>query len=226
MKLLIQFPTRGRSKQFGECLETYIDYLDPLTNWEEVEVHVSMDTNDGTMNDIDTINWLESFNAVVNMTYTYYHNKHKHEAVNRGIKEREWDICLLASDDMWPQISSYNKMIEEDMQKHFPDTDGALWYYDGNRKDINTLQIMGRKYFDRFGYIYREETFSFYGDTEYQAVAQKLNKLQYIDTCLIKHVHPDYHPDIERDESYQTNQKNWEHDTMVFMKRKAMRFPL
>ena len=66
--------------------------------------------------------------------------------------------------------------IRQKMIKHFPDTDGVLWFFDGWRKDLNTLCIIGRKYYERFGYIYHPDYKSFWCDAEFTEVANKLKK--------------------------------------------------
>lgn len=219
MKILVQFPTRNRPDRFFEYLNKYLDYAENKSN---IIIHVSMDVDDESMN---TPEIKEKLTAIPNCIWTYADNKTKHEAVNRRVSDITFDILLLASDDMLPIVHGYDRIIRDDMTRYFPDTDGALWYYDGNRKDINTLQIMGRKYFDRFGYIYREETIAFFGDTEFQEVAQNLNKLVYIDTCIIKHEHYEWNPSIPRDGLYDKNSKFFRHDEEVFNSRKAMGFP-
>ena len=67
---------------------------------------------------------------------------------------------------MIPEIKGFDSIIRNEMQKLFPDTDGILWFFDGWRKDLNTLCILGRKYYDRFGYIYHPDYNSFWSDAE------------------------------------------------------------
>ena len=42
---------------------------------------------------------------------------------------------------------NYDKIIVEEMNKWFPNLDGGLWFFDGYRKDLNTLSILGKKYY-------------------------------------------------------------------------------
>jgi hypothetical protein len=77
------------------------------------------------------------------------------------------------------------------MKEVYPDTDGVLWFFDGWRKDLNTLCILGRKYYDRFGYVYHPEYKSFWSDAEFTDVATILNKQTFIDKVIIRHLHPD-----------------------------------
>jgi len=110
------------------------------------------------------------------------------------------------------------------MNEYYPDTDGILWYYDGYRKDLNTLCILGKEYYKRFGYIYNPEYKSFYADNEFMLVGNILKKQTFKDLCIIKHVHPDitkeYFP--EYDETYLKN--NIGGDDLIFRNRRAINF--
>jgi hypothetical protein len=222
MKLWIQFPTRNRPERFWEYFQKYQEYL---YKPEECLINVVIDADDASMNNDDMMDRILAFKNV-RLTIDDDENRTKHKAVNSSIsKSLPWDVLLLASDDMLPMERGYDNVIKTDMEKFFPDTDGALWYFDGNRRDINTLQIMGRKYYERFGYIYREETIAFYGDTEFQEVAESLKKLQYIDRCIIRHEHYEWNREIKKDETYSKNSPFFEHDRLIFEERKAKGFP-
>jgi hypothetical protein len=214
MKLLIKFPTRGRKEMFFNVLNKYYEYLDDLENTKFV---ISCDEDDKTMNNYEVI---EEFKNYKNLNFYFGDSKSKIEAVNSDLeKDEDYDIILLASDDMVPQVKGYDAIIRTDMQKHYPNTDGVLWYFDGYRKDLNTLSIMGKKYYKRFNYIYNPEYKSFYADNEFMQVANKLNKQTYKDICIIKHVHPDITKDFfpEYDETYVKN--NVGGDDLVYRKR-------
>ncbi len=91
---------------------------------------------------------------------------------------------------MHPELIGYDSTIVDDMKKFFPNTDGVLWYNDGYQgQNLNTLCILGKKYYDRFGYIYHPSYITLYCDNEFTKVSQKLNKCQYIDKIIIRHKH-------------------------------------
>ena len=74
-------------------------------------------------------------------------------------------IVLLASDDMIPMEKGFDNIIIDKMKNYYPDTDGVLWFNDGYQGDkLNTLCILGKKYYDRFGYIYNPEYISVLSD--------------------------------------------------------------
>lgn len=218
MKLLIKFPTRGRKQIFFNVLDKYYEYLDDIDNTKFI---ISCDIDDVTMNNNEVIN---KFKEYKNLKFYYGQSKSKIEAVNSDLGEDEdYDIILLASDDMLPQIKGYDTIIKNDMEKYYPDTDGVLWYFDGYRKDLNTLSILGKKYFKRFNYIYNPEYKSFYADNEFMLVSNKLNKQKFLDLCIIKHDHPDING-REYDETY--NKNNFSGDDTIFRNRYIKNFDL
>lgn len=216
MKLRIKFPTRGRSEKFFNVLDKYVDNLYDKENYEII---VSCDNDDKEMNTHENIEKLKKYK---NLKFYFGDNKSKIEAINANM-DGDFDIVLLASDDMIPQIFGYDEIIRENMKKYYPDTDGVLWFFDGYRKDLNTLCILGKKYYDRFGYIYNREYKSFWCDNEFTIVANILNKQTYFDLCIIKHDHPDIFG-REYDETYKKN--NLFGDDIVFKKRQFNNFDL
>lgn len=214
-KILIQFPTRQRPEQFKKYFLTYIDLLVDKSSYE---IHVSCDTEDKTMNN-DKIKKLISFFSRVSTTYNG--NKSKIEAINKGVTERDWDILILASDDMFPLVEGYDNIIRKLFEEHFPDGDGVLHFNDGFQKEkLNTLCVIGRKYYNRFGYIYYPGYKSFYADNEFDDVSRKLDKRVYIDQVIIEHRHPGNYSGTERDGLYKRNARFAKEDQKIYNDRK------
>jgi hypothetical protein len=126
---------------------------------------------------------------------------------------------------MIPEVQGYDEIIREKMRRHYPDTDGVLWFNDGNRSDLNTLTIMGRKYFKRFGYLYHPGYRSLYCDKEFTLVGTKLGKQTYFDQVIIRHEHPDYGYG-DKDKVHDLNKINKNRDLRLFLKRQASHFGL
>ena len=185
MKILYKYPTRDRPLKFARCINEYLSLMDKDSSYEFV---VSIDEDDKKMNNeknLKLINSIHNCNCVVGQSKT------KIEAINADIPDTDWDILVLISDDMIPEINHFDNIIRQKMKENFPDTDGALWFFDGWRKDLNTLCILGRKYYDRFGYIYHPDYKSFWSDTEFTDVANILKKQVFINQVIIRHLHPD-----------------------------------
>ena len=184
MKILFKYPTRQRPLMFSKTLMKYYE----LMKNNNFEFLISCDNDDESMNSKEIKDFLQQF---PNLSIRYDNNKTKIDAVNCGVSEKNFDIVVLVSDDMIPEVEGYDEIIRNDMKSNFPDTDGGLWYFDGWNKKICTLSILGKKLYDRFNYIYHPSYKTQWCDNEYTEVTQKMNKLYYSDCVIIRHVHPD-----------------------------------
>lgn len=194
-KLLIKFPTRGRPDKFFTVLDRY--YYGAKRK-DLTSFLVTCDADDPTMNNPTVRNRFLTA-PYSNMKVVFGHSKSKIEAVNADMNQASpYDIILLASDDMVPEEKGYDEIIRAKMKELYPDTDGVLWFYDGYREDFNTLCILGKKYYDRFNYIYHPSYKSFWCDNEFTEVANNLGKQTFIKKVIIRHVHPDW---IQRDQA-------------------------
>jgi len=223
MKILIKFPTRQRPQKFFTVLNKYYEYANDLDN---LSVLVTCDENDSTMNN-DKVK--EHFSQYSNLKVIFGYSNNKIHAVNRDAEHfPDYDILLLASDDMIPQVQGYDDIIRNNMETYFPDTDGVLWYNDGHQGNwLNTLSIMGKKYYERFNYIYYPEYKSFYCDNEFTDISKKLSKTQYFDLTIIEHEHPDWGGKTYDDlYSRNGNSKYWNDDKQLYHERASQNFNL
>ena len=220
-KLLIKFPSRSRPARF---MEVFGLYKSMLSGKHDVKFLFSFDEDDVTMNNPGIHTWVANQGESVRACWG--HSASKIEAVNADMQwSGDWDILLLASDDMIPMLQNYDDNIVSNMQKHFPDYDGVLHYNDDRQKEnINTLCILGRKYYNQFGYIYNPEYKSVYADNEFTDVSRMLHKVVYIDEVIIRH----YWMELGVDALYIRNEDKrlYERDQSVYAHRKANNFGL
>jgi len=219
-KLLIKFPTRGRPRQFFNVLTLYYQYM----QGKNFEFVISCDTDDETMNN-DVVK--EHFKGFPNLTVNYSDNKTKVEAINANMEDRDFDILLLASDDMVPEMYGYDRIIKQAMLSCYSDYDGVLWFFDGWRKDLNTLCILGKKYYDRFGFIYNPAYKTWFCDNEFTKVATLLGKQTYSEHVIIRHCHPDI-IGSGHDETYNrnNNQEEMKQDQQTLESRLKKNFDI
>ena len=219
-KLLIKFPTRGRPQKFFYVLTLYYRFM----RGKHYEFVISCDEDDETMNNEMIRNHFKQF---PNLSVHYSKNANKVEAINANMEGRDFDILLLASDDMIPEIPGYDAHIKNTMLQTFPDGDGVLWFFDGHRKDINTLSIFGKKYYDRFGYIYNPEYKTWFCDNEFTAVGHGLRRQATIETVIIRHCHPDI-AGYGHDKTYERNNDSDEkkEDNRIYLARKSRDFDI
>jgi hypothetical protein len=215
MNILIKFPSRGRPLK---CIETLRKYVNFAKNMDLIQIVVSLDKDDTTA-DFDFMNNVRAIHK--NITVKLGTSKSKIDAVNRDIPHKSlWDILLLASDDMIPVVKGYDEIIRDSMQQFFPDKDGVLFFNDGYvGSRLNTLCILGNKYYERFGYIYYPGYKSLWCDNEFMLTGYKLKKQIYIDFVIIKHEHPSNNSNIKLDELYDKNEKYWDEDYATFISR-------
>jgi hypothetical protein len=84
---------------------------------------------------------------------------------------------------------------------------------------------MGRKYYERFNYIYHPAYKSLWCDNEQTEVADSLGRLKFIEFPIMIHDHPAWGGGMINDALYIQNDKWWKHDEEVYNSRKKMNFP-
>ena len=220
MNILVKFPTFNRPEKF---FNTLYEYYKKADNWKSMNFLISIDETDITMNNQAIKNGI---NTYPNIQLIIGNSKSKIDAINRDIQtcNYNWDILLLASDDMVPVVKGYDTIIRNHMIEHFTDLDGVLWYSDGHTHDtLNTLCILGREYYNRFNYIYYPEYKSVYADNEFTKVSKILGKYKYFDTTIIEHQHPDWGFG-KNDIIHAQNCKNVNSDKDLYEERLAINF--
>jgi hypothetical protein len=206
MNLLIKIPTRERG---FDWLESYVQNI---TN-PNTKIWLTLDMDDVNLGEAD-----ELTKKYTNVYCTLGISDGKIHAVNRDMQEitarfKNWDVLLLGSDDMQPQIKGFDDLI----LKHFEnDNDKFLWSSDGRQPRICTIPIMGREYYERFDYIYHPNYKSFFCDNFQTDVALRLNKCLKTNECYLMHQHPAWGGTVEADNLYRRNDAFWNEDAKTY----------
>lgn len=225
MKILVQFPTFLRKSKFLSCIKQY-DQMSSNNN--EIFFNINCDYDDLSMN--STSAKLDINNAIKKNKYriNYIRNSNKINAINANINI-DFDVVLCASDDMIPVENGWDKYISLNMNKYFPNFDGALHFNDGYAgKNLITLSILGRNLYNYFGYIYHPDYKSLYCDNEFTEVVYSINKVKYIDDIIIKHEHYSRENNINSGDYDTAAEKTLVfsgRDCFVYGKRKELGFP-
>lgn len=221
MRILLKFPSRGRPQQF---LKTLRGWLSQATDLSHIAVLVSYDEDDATMTD-EVIAEAEGMHPALEAVKG--HSKTKIEACNADLNEYggSWDVVLLVSDDQWCRRQGWDELIRQKMMQFFPDTDGALWIFDGSQRKINTLECVGRARYKNFGYLYHPSYASFWSDNESTAVGLRDKKLIFIEQQISSHEHPAWAAGMKQDATYTRNNRYWKQDEANFHRRQALGFP-
>ena len=211
MRILIKYPTRSRPQKAIETLQKYIEYAKYIS---KIKFLVSLDSDDPTANP-------DSFKRLhPNVEVVVGQPCGKIGAVNRDMPDPStFDILVLASDDMIPEMLFYDEIIRDRMEQYYPDTDGVLFFNDGYQGyKLNTLVICGSKYYQRFGYIYYPGYKSLFCDNEFMDEAYRLGKQTYFHKVIIRHQHPS-NMGQSYDPLYKLNDTFWAHDQAVYNSR-------
>lgn len=224
MRILLKCPTRSRPQKVAKTLETYVR----MANHPELMgVLVSADVDDDTMtNDNAKSGINQAIRICAWKRIQFGGNKTKIEACNANmdIVDYPWDIVVLVSDDMIPQIKGYDDVIRNHMKARFPDTDGILWFNDGFQGEkLNTLCVFGRKMYESLGYIYHPSYKSLFCDTELTDLCRSslASKTMYVPYCIIRHEHPGTGFGQNMDALYTRNQGYWNDDMYNYIARKT-----
>ena len=218
LNILLNFPTRSRPEK---AIETLKKYASLAAHPEHIGIAITCDLDDTSMK-IDLSSYLTPFS----WSRVFYGNsKSKIEACNADIEKVDypWDIIVLISDDMVPQVEGYDDIIRKACT---PDLDCVLWFNDGYQKNtLNTLTIFGRTMYNYFGYLYHPSYYSFYCDTELTDLCkgELKDKCIYSEECIIKHEHPGLFGK-KQDALYHHNQRYWSTDMRNYIARKKYEY--
>jgi hypothetical protein len=113
------------------------------------------------------------------------------EAVNKIASETMGDVIIVAADDVVPN-QGYDMIIKNAFENHFPNYDGVLKANDmihAIADECNTHPIIGRKYYERVGYVYYPGYFAMYADTDFARTNILTGRLAMIPTLTLEHWH-------------------------------------
>ena len=196
MRILFKFPSRSRHDRFFFSLNNITEKIDDKVNYQ---ILCSLDLDDYSMRTEESMAEIKKYSTRFNIICEYDDSRNKIHAVNRNLEfiGNKYipipDIIICWSDDMEAIEQGFDNAIRRAMEDSFPDLDGCLHYNDGwQGETICTLAIMGKKYFDRFGYIYHPDYISVYADTEYTRVARQLGRIKYFPQIIVRHNHPNF----------------------------------
>ena len=224
MRILLKCPTRSRPQK---VIQTLASYVKLANHPEQLGVAISCDEDDTSMNrNLVQEELLRILNPVAWKRIFFSANKSKIQACNANMDEIEWewDIVVLVSDDMIPQVQGYDDVIRNHMLSRFPDTNGILWFNDGTQGDkLNTLCVFGRTMYNSFGYIYHPDYKSLFCDNELTNLCkgELASQCLYVPYCIIRHEHPGTGYTQNMDALYGHNQQFWSQDMYTYIRRKT-----
>jgi glycosyltransferase involved in cell wall biosynthesis len=223
MRILLKCPTRSRPQKVMNTLEAYARLANQP---DKIGVAISCDIDDSSMTrNLVQEELLQRVSKFAWKKIFFSPNRTKIQACNADMNsiDYEWDIVVLVSDDMIPQLKGYDDVIRTYMKANYPDLNGLLWFNDGYQGDkLNTLCVYGRKLYESFGYIYHPDYKSLFCDTELTDLCRTTlkDKCTYVPYCIIRHEHPGTGYSQNMDMLYDINQRYWVEDMYTYIRRK------
>ena len=221
--ILFKLPSRGRPERFFRALDSIV-----LNLACDYAYHISctLDEDDTTMNNKEVVSKLLQYK---NTSIEWGASKSKIDAINRSMPNVPWDILVSFSDDMVFNVYGFDELIRQEMSQNFADTDGYLHFPEkDSMAALCVLTICGRKYYDRFLYIYHPAYKSLFCDNEQMEVAKMLGKYVYVPYIIFEHRNPAYsHYGEVRDAMFEEQQQvGWTTDQATYNLRKSKNFDL
>ena len=236
MRILFKYASRSRPELFERGLRSIIDNCES----DDYRILISID-NIGENKD----ERLDEYNEVINRNHhpslivLKGESKNKIDAINRDVEfVGDWDILVNMSDDMVFIKKGFDNIIRKAFtdKNEFMSTvhgepmynrnyDLALHFSDGNRNDLITMAILGREFYDRFGYIYHPAYKSLYCDNEMTEVSRQLDCYKYVDEQIVRHLHCAYDSKLW-DNQYVKTESYMDEDRQTFLLREQTNFDL
>lgn len=222
MKILFKLPSRSRKVKMFSCIDNIIS----MARHDDYKIQLTLDYDDKEVIGNDVKERIASYGDKVYALWGKAENKI--HAVNKDMEfSGDWDICCVHSDDFWITKPGFDQSIIDNMRNNFPDLDGVLHYPDQKiGKKFITYSILGRKYFERFNYLYYPYI-SVYADNEFTDVSKILGRYKYVPENYLEHRHNRWGfgpPDelLKKTE----DPMNYKIDRETYLKRKSNNFYL
>jgi hypothetical protein len=200
MRILLKVTSRQRPKQLLNCIRAVIERT---SQPEKLQIVYSFDDDDAEQ-PITELSKLHS-----NSQFHFDKRSTKIAAINRNVPDSDWDVLVNLSDDQICVANDWDDWIRSAMPK---DLDASLWYFDGIQYQINTMEIVGRKYYERDGFIYHPGFKSFFCDnlkTDHAILRERIKISKFM---LFKHEHGGN----MGDDLYRANHVHWHHDEQLY----------
>lgn len=217
MTICYSFPSRQRPERFFETLDNIVQ----MSASKNYYIIAKIDEDDQTMNNDEVKKRIAEYSQVI---VKWGMSTSKIHAINRDLVDiPDYAILICLSDDMRFRTYGFDDII----RKHMPASlDAFIHCPDDYAKDrVCTVSILGKRYYQRDGYIYHGDYFSMWCDDEATAVAKERGLYVYMPEVSIEHLHYTNDRKAVKDELYWRND-TYNKDKEIFEQRKARGFDL
>lgn len=219
MNILFAFPSRSRPERLERQMRELTRHLA-----QPDKCHVNFVIDDDDPKREQYLKVIEQVS--LSHSVTGGKSENKIHAVNRAVSEcsYQWDAVVVMSDDM--RIVMYR--FDDSIRKHLSENNDQLLHYNDGYANATlvTFAIMGRKYYDRFGFIYNPAYVSLWCDNEQMDIADWLGRRKYMPEQIVLHEHPaNKHRHLD-DAQYRKTESFYRSDEKTYRLRKADNFGL
>lgn len=218
MRLLIKLATRGRPVKFMQAMTNIYETI----KTDDFLIVVSVDEDDHEM-----VNMIPDINRMKNAAGYIGKPWGKVAAINRDVSLYiPWDVLINFSDDQYFTVKGWDEIMKAKIESVWGhSTDYFAHFSDGHVKErLSTMSVMGREYYERFGYIYHPAYKSVSCDAEAFYVAITLGKHHYFEEQVFEHRHPVNTRATKYDTTYRTNDIYADQDTATYFRRMKQNF--
>ena len=211
MKISIIHPSRGRPVK---AVEAYQEWL--MKAEGDFEYILSIDQSDPTQSQY----YQQCQKHNVHGSILLNPNRCIVEAVNVAAKHSTGDLIVVMSDDFgcpehWDKLLI--ERVKQDQQ--------VLHVFDTIQRDIVTLPIMTRSYYNRFGYVYHPQYFSMFCDNDLTECAKRTGAYTDCRDLTFEHRHW-VNGKAVKDKTYEREESGWAVGEKLFKRRKLINFGL
>lgn len=183
--ILIKYPTRGRWRLFAETLDNIYFTIQS----HKFHIQVTGDIDDPEMNSQEVADLCKRY---PNVNLVLDNHESKIHACNNHMPDGDFDMIVLMSDDMRFTEFGWDVKMWQQIRRIWPEgTDYFAHFNDGFvGHKLPTLNVCGRQWYERFGYLYHPSYKSVSCDAENMYVAMMLGRYHYFPEVYFKHMHP------------------------------------
>lgn len=121
-------------------------------------------------------------------TFSYFEERNMAKMINYNLDQLDWDIFLPILRPCITTTKGFDVFIKEIYKQKFPNLDGVLWLNDNMQTEINTIPVIGKRYYDNFGYIYNPAYAKKNFELEFTEVMKLTKQYFYVDNIYFKYL--------------------------------------
>lgn len=211
-QISIIHPSRNRASMAFETLNKWLynaDFVVPI------QYILSIDSTDEQYN-----KYLMILDCIEGVEIVSNDNKSAIEAINFGATKATGDLLIVVSDDT-DTFKGWDTALIKALDGK---SDFSVKTKDGIQKTLITMPIVDREYYNRFGYIYKNDYKHMFVDMEFTAVGMMMDKVITLD-LEFKHLHYSIGA-MDKDEVNERNNSTWQQGERLFNERLKSNFGL